>query len=188
MRNIPWRRWPWRRIAIFACVALGIYLVVGILLAGEDTPPLPGQQPMQLYGGHVNGNHISTKSWSFDYTHAQLSPDGTIGSIDGVRHGVIYKKGKPYAHISAEHISVNTISLDFTATGKVTVTRIGGPQHETFETDEVIWTNGLHILRLDHLSYFRTGTQTLRIKNALINLGTDQIHLGELVGGVDLKK
>lgn len=111
----------WKRLAVGAGVLFAIYVVVEIVLAGGGTPPLPpSQAPIDLRGGHVLNNHIATKSWSFDYDHARLSPDGMSGSVDGVRNGIVFRKGKPYLRISARHIRLDIQSLDFTAVGRST--------------------------------------------------------------------
>ena len=182
MRN--WRRWKWKRISLIAAIAFGVYVILGITLAGHDIPPLPTQQTMQLYGGTVNGNRISTKSWTFDYTHAQLSPDGTAGTIDGVHNGVVFKHGKPYVHISAEHITLNTQSLDFTATGKVVITRVDTSTPERFETDEMVWSNAVHLLHLDHTSFLRTGDHVLKIGGAVLDFNKNTVHLSGVEGSV----
>ena len=132
----------WKRLALVAGLAFGVYVVVEIVLAGGGTPPLPpNQSPIDLRGGHVLNNHIATKSWSFDYDHARLSPDGLSGSVDGVRNGIVFRKGKPYLRISAKHVQLNIQSLDFTAVGKVHVERIDDPERRAFDTDLVTWTN-----------------------------------------------
>ena len=183
-----WRRVPWKRIAWIAGAAFSVYLVVGIILAGRNTPQLPPtQQTIDLRGGHILNNRITTKSWSFDYDHAQLSPDGTTGTVDGVHNGIVFRKGKPYLKISATHISLNTQSLDFTAVGKVHVERIGDPQKRSFDTDLVMWTNGAKLLRLDHPSYLHSGTQTMRLDNVTINFDTEQIHMAKLGGSFEYK-
>ena len=89
----------------------------------------------------IANNRITTKSWSFDYDHAQLSPDASTGTVEGVRHGIVFKKGKPDLKISAEKITLDTQSLDFTAIGKVHVEKIDDSQHRSFDTDLVTWTN-----------------------------------------------
>src|SRR5271166_823273 len=107
------RNW-WRWGALAAGGALVIWLVVGVILAGIGTPPLPPDQTgITLNGGSVKGNRITTKSWSFDYKNAQLSPDGTTGTVEGVRDGIVYKNGKPHLKITAQRISVDTMSLNF---------------------------------------------------------------------------
>ncbi|MBV8117879.1 MAG: hypothetical protein JOZ01_07855, partial [Candidatus Eremiobacteraeota bacterium] len=77
----------WKRIATIAAVLFGIYVIVEVILAGNGAPPLPPSSvSMNLHGGHVLTNRITTKSWSFDYDSAHLSPDGMSGSVDGVRN------------------------------------------------------------------------------------------------------
>ncbi len=182
-------KFGWKTAAWIAGAALLVYVVVEVILAGRGTPPLPSSQNgITLHGGHVQGNRISTKSWSFDYKSAQLSPDGTTGTVEGVRNGIVLRKGKPYARVAAEHISIDTQSLNFTALGKVHVDLINDPQHKSFDTDLVIWTNGAKLLRMDHPSYVHSGDQTLKLQSVTINFDTGQIHLGGITGGVRIKK
>lgn len=177
----------WRQIGIGAGVLFMIYVVVEIVLAGRGTPPLPpGQMPIDLRGGHVMNNHIATKSWSFDYDHARLSPDGMSGSVDGVRNGIVFRKGKPYLKISARHIQLNIASLDFTAVGKVHIERINDPERRAFDTDLVTWTNDAKVLRMAHPSYVHSGNQVLKINSITVDFDDDSIHLGGINGGVDV--
>jgi hypothetical protein len=179
----------WKRLALVAGLLLGVYVVVEIVLAGGGAPPLPSNQtPIDLRGGHVLNNHIATKSWSFDYDHARLSPDGMSGSIDGVRNGVVFRKGKPYLRISAKHVAINIESLDFTAIGKVHIERINDPQHRSFDTDLVTWTNDAKVLRMAHPAYVHSGNQTLRIDGISVNFDDDTIRLGKVSGGVDIER
>ncbi len=183
------RKIKWTAIAWIAGIALVVYVTIEVILAGRGTPPIPpSSQTIDLRGGHVQGNRITSKSWSFDYTHAQLSPDGTVGTVDGVRHGIVFRKGKPYLRISAEHISVNTQTLDFTAIGKVHVERINDPQSRSFDTDLVIWTNNAKLLHMDHPSYLHSGDQTLKLENVTINFDTDQIQFGRINGSAIIEK
>ncbi len=182
-------RFGWKQIAWIAGLALIVWVVTEVILAGRDTPPIPpASQSIDLRGGHVTGNRITTKSWTFDYTHAQLSPDGTVGTVDGVRNGIVFRKGKPHLRIAAEHISINTQTLDFTAIGKVHVERIDDPEKRSFDTDLVIWTNNAKLLRMDHPSYLHTGDQTLKLENVTINFDTEQIHFGKIGGSAVIKK
>jgi hypothetical protein len=179
----------WKRIAVGAGVALGIYVVVEIVLAGGGAPPIPpNHAPIDLRGGHVLNNHITTKSWSFDYDHARLAPDGLSGTIDGVRNGIVFRKGKPYLRISAKRVTLNIESLDFTAVGKVHIERINDPQRRSFDTDLVTWTNDAKVLRMPHPAYVRSGDQTLRIDRISVNFDDDTIHIGKIGGGVDVER
>lgn len=182
-------KFGWTTVGWIAGAAVLVWVIVEVILAGRGTPPLPSNQNgITLHGGHVQGNRISTKSWSFDYKSAQLSPDGTTGTVDGVRNGIVLRKGKPYLRVAAEHITVDTQSLNFTAVGKVHVVMINDPQHRSFDTDLVIWTNGAKLLRMDHPSYIHSGDQTLKLQNVTINFDTGVIHLGGITGGVQIEK
>jgi hypothetical protein len=184
-----YKKAPWRKLAIVAGVLFGVYVVVEIIVAGGGAPPPPpNQMPINLLGGHVLNNHIATKSWSFDYDHAHLSPDGMTGSVDGVRNGIVFRKGKPYLRISAQHVQLDIESLDFTAVGKVHVERIGDPQHRAFDTDLVTWTNDAKLLRMQHPSYVHFGGQTLRISGITVDFDANTIHLGKLSGNVDIHR
>jgi hypothetical protein len=177
----------WRPIAIIAAAVIVVWFTIEIILAGREAPPPPpGSQPVTLHGGQVRGNRISTRSWTFDYKSAQMSPDGTIATIDGVRHGVLYKKGKPYLGIAAEHVSVNTQTFDFTAIGDVHLEYLQPKDKvaKSFDTDLVQWTNVTKMLTLTHPSYVRTGDQTLKVASITVDFNKSEIHLGKIEGSV----
>ena len=183
------RRFKWRWAAAIAGGLVLIWLIAGIILAGRDTPPLPADQVgISLRGGKVQGNRIATKSWSFDYTDAQLSPDGTNGTVEGVHDGIVYKNGKPHLKIAAERITVDTLSLNFTAIGKVTVTLVGDPLKRSFDTDLVIWTNSTKMLTMQHPSYLHSGGETMALSAVTIDFNSDQIHLGSIQGSVEVRR
>ncbi|HZY98514.1 MAG TPA: hypothetical protein VFE36_02990 [Candidatus Baltobacteraceae bacterium] len=174
-----------KRIGIIVGLLLVVWVVVEVVIAGSGpTPPLPTSVSMNLKGGHVVTNRITTKSWTFDYDHAQLSPDGLTGSVDGVRNGVVFRKGKPYLKISAQHVQLDLDSLDFTAIGKVHAERIGDPDHRSFDTDLVTWTNNAKLLHMDHPVYVHSGAQTLRIDGVTVDFDANTVHFGKLAGGV----
>ena len=169
--------------------ALLVWIVVEVILAGIGTPPLPPDTSGITHkGGAVAGNRISNKSWSFDYKSAQLSADGTIGTIEGVRDGVVFKKGKPYLKIAAQRISVDTTSLNFTAIGKVTIRMIGDPLHRSFDTDFMQWTNGTKLLAMPHPGYLHSGEHTLKFSSISIDFGKNEIHFGTLGGALEVRK
>lgn len=183
------RKYPWKHIAWIAGTALAVWVIAGIVLAGRGMPTIPSaSQSIDLTGGRVRGNKISTKSWSFDYEHAVLSPDGTVGTVDGVRNGVVFRKGKPFVRISAEHISINTSTLDFTAVGKVHAQLINDPLKRSFDTDLVIWTNNAKNLRMDHPSYLHTENQTLKLAHTYVDFDTEKIHFENMDGTALIEK
>lgn len=185
MRSI--RAWNWKRIGWIVAGLFAVWVIVEIILAGENTPPPPGSQPITLRGGRVSGNRISTRSWRFDYTKAQMSPDGILATLDGVKNGVLYKKGKPYLGIAAEHVSLNTQTFDFTATGDVHIEALNPSDgiKKSFDSDLVQWVNATKMLQLPHPSLFRTGGQTLKVETITVDFNKSDIHLGKISGVVE---
>ena len=186
LKNVDWRRVAWIAGAI-----LVVWFVVEIILAGrEPTIPPPGSTPITLHGGHVTGNRISTRSWNFDYKSAQMSPDGTLATITGVRNGILYKKGKPYLSISAQQATINTQSFDFTATGDVHIAALNPKDNipKTFDTDFVEWTNGVKMLMLSHPSIVHTGDQILKVGSISVNFNTNQVQMNNISGGIRTSK
>lgn len=180
MKRVRWRTVGW--LAALAFVALIVYEVIAA--SQEPAPPPPGQQPVILSHGHVTGNHISSKSWSFDYERVQTSPDGAIATIDGVKHGVLFKKGKPYLTLSAQHVSVNTQTFDFTATGQVHVEDARKTsERRSFDTDLVQWVNATKMLTLPHTSLIRTGDQVLKVDTIDVDFNKTEVKTGPVRGG-----
>jgi hypothetical protein len=181
------KRINWKLVGLVAGGVFVAWFVIELILAGRGTPPPPpGSQPVTMRGGRVTGNRISTRSWTFDYERAQMSPDGTLATVDGVRHGVLYKKGKPYLSIAAQHVQVNTQTFDFTATGDVHLEQLNPKDgiKRGFDTDLVQWVNATKMLSLTHPSLFRTGDQVLKVATITVNFNTNDIHMGKIEGSV----
>jgi len=185
-----WRRWNWKRIAWIIAGIFLVWIVVGIILAGRDVPAPPGAQNIVIKDCRIKGNRISTRSWSFSCQKAQLSPDGVMATIDGVKDGVLYKNGKPYLSVSAQHVSLNTQTFDFTATGDVHVEALHPTDNvsKSFDTDLVQWINATKLLQLPHQCLFQTNGQTLRVASITVDFNKTQIHLGKINGYVESKQ
>lgn len=181
------RRWNWKRIGWFAGALFVAWMIGGIIFAGHDVPPPPGAQPITLRGGRITGNRISTRSFAFDYTRAEMSPDGVLATLDGVKNGVLFKKGKPYLGLSAEHVAINTQTFDFTATGDVHVNALKPKDgiSKSFDSDLVQWVNATKMLQLPHPSIFRTNDQTLKVATITVDFNTNNIRLGKISGSVE---
>jgi hypothetical protein len=167
---------------VIAAVAI---LAEGLILSGRDTPPPPGSAPAILGQGQVSAHRWKTRSWSLEYDRAQMSPDGTLAEVDGIHNGILYRAGKPYLSITAQHISANTISDDFSAIGRVHVAQLRG-ESRTFDTDLITWTNASKTLTLAHPSIIKSGSATVTVDNATINFESGAVHLGKLRGAIHL--
>jgi len=179
-------KFRWKLYAAVAGAILLIWVIAGVILAGnEPGGPPQGLTPLTLHGGRVTGNRISTKSWTFDYDHAEMSADGVLATVQGIRRGVLYKGGKPYLTVRAEQVSANTQTFDFTATGAVHVAQTPGSGSErTFDTDLIQWNNASKTLALPHPSIVRGGGETLRVSSINVNFNSGEIHFGRVSGAV----
>jgi hypothetical protein len=183
-----WRSWNWRRIGWIGGAILVVWFGVGIYLAGLNVPPLPpSSQSIFIKNCNIRGNRISTRSWSFSCKNAQIAPDGILATIDGVHDGILYKNGKPYLSIAAQHVSVNTQTFDFTATGDVHLQALHPKDgvSKSFDTDLVQWLNATKMLQLPHPSVFTTDDQVLKVATITVDFNKDQIRLGNLNGSVE---
>lgn len=179
----------WRTILLVAALILIVWIAIGVFTAGGGpggSPPPAGQQQLTLHGGRVTGNRLSTKSWMFVYRKAEMSPDGVTASVDGIRQGVLYKDGKPYITMSAEHVQVNTQTFDFTAVGDVHLQQTAQQAgvNRSFDTDLIQWANATKALTLPHPSVVRSGDQTLRVGSVSVNFNTGDMKLGKISGAI----
>ncbi|MBV9270856.1 MAG: hypothetical protein JO165_07175, partial [Candidatus Eremiobacteraeota bacterium] len=108
-------------------------------------------------------------------------------TIDGVKHGILYKKAKPYLNLAAKHVQVNTQTFDFTATGQVHIEDARpGAQTRAFDTDLVQWANALKLLTLPHPSLIHTGDQMLKVDSITVDFNKTEIRTGPLRGGMQV--
>lgn len=185
MRRYLRRRW--RLLAGIASVALVVWVAVEIVLAGRGILPVPPSgQPILLQGGRVQGgNHVvSSRSWRFAYDRGEFSADGTTGTLDGIHDGIVFRKGRPYLRLDAQHVSLNVTTLDFTAIGLVHIAMIDDPANRSFDTDEVEWTNYAKMLRMRHRSYVHVGGQTLTIESISVDFDKKEVRLGRIEGAI----
>ena len=179
-------RASWRTFAWVCAIALVSVLGEGLLLSGRDIPPPPASAPAILAKGQISAHRWKTRSWSLEYDRAQMSPDGSYAQVDGIHNGVLYRDGKPYLSLSAQHVSANTVSDDFTATGRVHIAQLSGSETRTFDTDLITWTNVTKTLMLAHPSIIKSGKGTLTVDSATINFSSGAVHLGRIRGAFSL--
>jgi hypothetical protein len=97
------------RTAQVAGVALLGYVGYGIYAAGlDERPPPPTSTSIVFKNGTATGHRIVSRSWSADYDNIQSNSDQTVLELDNVRNGIIYKKGKPYLRVRADHMGHST--------------------------------------------------------------------------------
>ena len=106
--------------AFAALAVLLLFLGYGIWRAGMgDLAPPPANAPVIFRQGSAIGQRLSGRSWSADYERIVTNTDQTVLELYGVKHGMIFKDGKPYLRVTADRMTVNTVTRDFTIVGKL---------------------------------------------------------------------
>ncbi len=177
------------RASWLAGLAFAGYVGYGIYEAGlHDRPPPPATTNIIFKDGSAVGQRIRTRSWSADYERIVSNADQTVLDLDTIRHGVIYRKGKPYLRVRAAHMTVNTVARDFTALGSLHVETVGAKLQRSFDTTSAVWNDGLQTLTLaKHIDIHTAHDAPLSVGSLSINVKTGQIELHQVAGAVRFK-
>src|SRR5664279_2589093 len=172
-----------RAAIVLAVLGLLIWVGVGIYRAGGDVPPPSTAQETKLTSGHAEGRRIDGKpSWSLDYDRIVASADTTIATLYNVRHGIIYKRGKPFMKIVAQQVVVNTLSNDFVVTGPMQLTEIDGLHDRRLTSDAANYSGAMQTLILSHPSKISSDGARVTVATATVNFRSGDMSLGPLVG------
>jgi hypothetical protein len=164
-------------------VAVGTWVGLGIYHAGGDVPPPPTTPQTKLSSGHAEGRRIDGKpSWSLDYDRIIASPDTTVATLENVRHGEIYKHGKPFMRMIAKHVVVNTLSNDFVVTGPMELTQNDGKHQRHLTSDAANYSGVMQTLTLNHPAKISSDGANVTVANATVNFRSGEMHFGPLVG------
>jgi hypothetical protein len=177
-----------RTIAVVAAFGAA-YAGYGVYRAGlNEAPPPPTNQQIVFHNGIAGGQRITTKSWTADYDRIVSNSDQTILELDGVRNGTIFRAGKPYLRVTATHLSVNTVSHDFSATGPIHVETLSVQPPRAFDTTSAIWNDGTQTLSLARHVTIRTGAaHPLEVGSLTFVVKTGQLEMRDVAGPVRFK-
>jgi hypothetical protein len=173
-----------RSFAVTAGVLFVAYVIYGIYAAGlDERPPPPSSTDLTFREGHVAGHRITTPSWSADFDRIISNADQSVLDLSNVRNGTIYRGGKPYLHVRAEHMTVNTLSHDFTARGPVHVESVGGKTSRSFDTNSAVWNDSIQQLVLSkHIAIHDGSNGTLSVGSLQFDVRTGQIEVHDIDG------
>jgi hypothetical protein len=176
-----------KRVLIICAVAFTLFLIAGVLLAGRDETPLSRDSSVRFGQGHAEGRRLTTRSWSCDYDKMTANNDQTIMDVDGVHDGIIYREGKPYLRLRAQHFSVNTMTHDFSANGKLHVETVDRTHPRAFESDSLAWNEGAQTLTVNTpLTFYSESDEPLRVNNLIYDVHAGTLHLGMSEGAIKL--
>lgn len=167
-------------------ISLGLLGYVGlrVYLAGFDVAP-PPQNSLPVVVGHgiARGERLTSHSWSLDYQKIMTSEDQTYVTVDGVRNGIIYKNAKPYLRVRAQHVTVNLVTHDFTATGPIHVESIHGAKvARAFDTSSAVWTEAAQRLDLAEPVVVTSPGTSLHVQKLSFDVRAGKVHIENIDG------
>jgi hypothetical protein len=178
-----------KRPALIAAAALAAWVGYGIWTAGRnETMPPPSNGPVIFKTGSALGQRLNGRSWTAEYERITTSTDQTTLDLYGVKNGVIFRDGKPYLRVTAKHMTVNTVTRDFFASGALHVETIGKTPRRTFDTENANWNDALQTLTLPDRAKIGTGAALpLLVGSAVFNVKTGELDMRQVAGAVRFK-
>ena len=176
-------RLSWRAPAVVVVLAFLAWIGFEIGRAGSEiaVPRVPTND--MLVGGTIHGKRIDQRAWSLDFDTASVSPDGSQATIAHVRDGHIHRPGKPDVTMTADGVTVNRLSNDFTVTGPVTfVEPEAGGRVRRFTTVGAHYQGATRMLQLDHTATITEGTTKVVVSNAKVDFRTGDVTVGTIQG------
>jgi len=177
-----------RTLAILAAAAVAFF-VLGVYRAGlNETPPPPSNLQIVFHNGRANGQRITTRSWTADYDRVVSNADQTVLEMDGVHNGTIFRAGKPYIYVRATHLSVNTISRDFTASGPVHAETVASHPRRSFDTTSADWNDAAQLLTMSqHVTIHTGAARPLEVGSLTFSVKTGNVELRDVAGPIRFK-
>jgi hypothetical protein len=179
------------KILAWAAGALTLgYVAAGFYVAGLDQAgPPPNNTTVVVGKSCARGERINGPSWTACYGRIITSANQTILDLDDVTDGVIFKNKKPYLHVRAKHMTVNALTHDFSATGKIDIeTADPSVVRRTFETDAATWSDATQRLSLPHKSVIDSGADMpLTVGSLTLDVRSGDVQLNNVAGAVRIK-
>jgi lipopolysaccharide export system protein LptC len=173
---------PWRIPAGIVALALLAWIGFEIGRAGSDIVPPRIATQSTLNRGVVTGKRVDGRSWSLNYDTATLSPDGSQTTIPHVRSGRIRAAGKPDVVFTADDVTANSATNDFSVHGEIDLSQQMGPGHlRTLKTVGAQYAGATHTLTLENPVTLTDGPVTITVAHATVDFRTGATTLGRII-------
>jgi hypothetical protein len=166
--------WVGAGAAVF--LATIVYFLVSALLM-PDAPSTFGQPQIQMHHIVGQGERGNQLGWRFAADSSDISTDGSVTTYHHVRRGTYYLKGKPAYMLTANEVTLDMRSQNYTGTGAVHVWSVRPRDISDLKTDHVQWSNPLQIL---------TCTGQVRVKYKGYDMVTSRLQANFLTGDSSL--
>jgi hypothetical protein len=184
LRSFGERPGLWVGGVVAALFLVAAYFLVTALLTPDLTNPST-QQQIQMHQIIGQGERGTQLGWRFLADSSELSTDGEFTTYHGVRRGTYYLKGKPAYELTADQVTLDMRSDNYTATGTVHVWSVRPQDLSDLRTETVLWNNPLQTLtcptkvKVRYKGYdFVTSRLQANFANGMSSLGSTSIHHG----------
>ena len=159
---------------------LAYYLVSALLM--PDTPSGLGQPQITMNKVQGQGERGNQIGWKFVADDSQTTTDGSMTIYHHIRDGVYYLKGKPAYRLSADEVTLDLRSMNYTGSGAVHVWSVLPRDLSDLRTENLSWNNPLQTLICPgevHIRYkgydMVTSHLQANLQSGVSNLGNTQI-------------
>jgi len=160
-------------IALFAIA--GILLLTAFLT--PDMKTTMGQPQIQMHQIVGQGERGTQLGWRFEADSSELSTDGQLTTYHGVRKGTYYLNGKPAYELTANQVTLDMRSENYTASGSVHVWSVRKSDLSDLKTETVLWNNPLQTL---------TCPSKVRVRYKGYNFATTRLQSNFTTGSTSL--
>jgi LPS export ABC transporter protein LptC len=135
--------WVWVVSAAFFGTV--VYLLASALLS-PDLPANLGQPTIKMNSIEGQGERGNQLGWKFVADSSDISTDGETTTYHHVREGIYYLKGKPAYRLTADSVTLDARSQNYTATGDVHIWSVRPQDVSEVHTQNMSWNNALQML------------------------------------------
>jgi LPS export ABC transporter protein LptC len=161
--------------------------VVGSLVWWAVQPPdeaeltLPEERPAAIEAENARsivvreGGH---KLWEFAAQHIAIRPEASRTTVENVYRGTLFRQGQPIWQLKAKRVSLNQVTKDVDAGGKVTA---NGPNGLRIETTRAVWKDRAKRLICPNPVVATMRGFTVQTESAVYDLTKDELRCNAIV-------
>ena len=133
----------WLLAAAFVAV-ITYFLVSGLLT--PDAPASLEQPQIKMNNIQGQGQRGTQLGWKFEAESADTSTDGMVTTYHHVRQAVYYLKGTPAYKLTANEVTLDMRSQNYTGSGSVHLWSVRPRDLSDVRTENIVWSNPLQTL------------------------------------------
>jgi hypothetical protein len=175
-----------RKVIRFAIILLIAWIVYEVYDAGRGGMMPPAPQPVIMDKGRAHGERLTTHSWAIEYDKIVGNSDQSVLDLEGVHNGVFFRNGKPFLHLRAKHITVNSVTHDMSAVGPLHIETVDPKHFRSLDTTALTWNQASKLLILPNETTIKGGKNDppLVVRSVTVETEKGQMHMEGIRGRI----